>query len=138
MSKSINSSAVLNLSENFAEKLVDQALELGAEIEPTEVFSVKDVEVKTVITEDGDFEAKAVIIATGAKHRLLGIENEEFDHPRIRRMIECGCDICQSVRFRVSVSGYISRDNSFGYSNTQCQLLLSHSSFLQRFRYSQT
>ena len=61
----------------FAEKLVDQALELGAEIEPTEVFSVKDGEVKTVITEDGDFEAKAVIIATGAKHRLLGIENEE-------------------------------------------------------------
>ena len=32
---------------------------------------------KTVVTEDGDFEAKAVIIATGAKHRLLGIENEE-------------------------------------------------------------
>jgi len=61
----------------FAEKLVEQALELGAEIEPTEVFSVKDGEVKTVVTEDGDYEAKAVIIATGAKHRLLGIENEE-------------------------------------------------------------
>lgn len=61
----------------FAEKLVEQALELGAEIEPTEVFSIKDGDVKTVITEDGDFEAKAVIIATGAKHRLLGIENEE-------------------------------------------------------------
>ena len=61
----------------FAEKLVEQALELGAEIEPTEVFSVKDGEVKTVVTEDGDFEAKAVIIATGAKHRLLGVKNEE-------------------------------------------------------------
>ena len=61
----------------FAEKLVEQALELGAEIEPTEVFSVKDGDVKTVVTEDGDFQAKAVIIATGAKHRLLGIENEE-------------------------------------------------------------
>ena len=61
----------------FAEKLVEQALELGAEIEPTEVFSIRDGEIKTVVTEDGDFEAKAVIIATGAKHRLLGIENEE-------------------------------------------------------------
>ncbi|MBR3867912.1 MAG: FAD-dependent oxidoreductase [Clostridia bacterium] len=61
----------------FADKLVEQALELGAEIEPTEVFSVKNGEVKTVVTEDGDYEAKAVIIATGAKHRLLGIENEE-------------------------------------------------------------
>lgn len=61
----------------FAEKLVEQALELGAEIEPTEVFSVKNGEIKTVVTEDGDYEAKAVIIATGAKHRLLGVENEE-------------------------------------------------------------
>lgn len=61
----------------FAEKLVEQALELGAEIEPTEVFSVKNGEIKTVVTEDGDYDAKAVIIATGAKHRLLGIENEE-------------------------------------------------------------
>ena len=61
----------------FAEKLVEQALELGAEIEPTEVFSVKDGDVKTVVTEDGDYEAKAVIIATGAKHRLLGVDNEE-------------------------------------------------------------
>ncbi|MBR5233336.1 MAG: FAD-dependent oxidoreductase [Clostridia bacterium] len=61
----------------FAEKLVEQALELGAEIEPTEVFSIKNGDVKTVVTEDGDFEAKAVIIATGAKHRLLGVDNEE-------------------------------------------------------------
>ncbi len=61
----------------FAEKLVEQALELGAEIEPTEVFSVKDGKIKTVVTEDGDYEAKAVIIATGAKHRLLGVDNEE-------------------------------------------------------------
>ncbi|MBQ7961080.1 MAG: FAD-dependent oxidoreductase [Clostridia bacterium] len=61
----------------FAEKLVEQALELGAEIEPTEVYSVKDGEVKTVVTEDGDYEAKAVIIATGAKHRLLSVDNEE-------------------------------------------------------------
>lgn len=61
----------------FADKLVEQALELGAEIEPTEVFSVKDGEIKTVVTEDGDYEAKAVIIATGAKHRLLGVKNEE-------------------------------------------------------------
>lgn len=61
----------------FAEKLVEQALELGAEIEPTEVFSVKDGDVKTVVTEDGDYEAKAVIIATGAKHRLLAVDNEE-------------------------------------------------------------
>ena len=80
----------------FAEKLVEQALELGAEIEPTEVFSVKNGEIKTVVTEDGDYEAKAVIIATGAKHRLLGIENEE-------NLIGNGisfCAVCDGAFFR--------------------------------------
>ena len=73
-----NISGFVSVTGNeFAEKLVEQALELGAEIEPSEVFSIKDGDIKTVVTEDGDFEAKAVIIATGAKHRLLGIENEE-------------------------------------------------------------
>ena len=61
----------------FAEKLVEQALTLGADMEMAEVSSVKDGEVKTVVTDGGDFEGKAVIIASGAKHRLLGVENEE-------------------------------------------------------------
>ena len=61
----------------FADKLVEQALSLGAEIEPTEVFGIRNGDVKTVVTEDGEYEAKAVIIATGAKHRLLGLEKEQ-------------------------------------------------------------
>ena len=40
-------------------------------------FLRKDGEVKTVVTDGGDFEGKAVVIASGAKHRLLGVENEE-------------------------------------------------------------
>lgn len=68
----------LALSGNeFAEKLVEQALELGAEVEMTEAVEIKDGAVKTVATEDGSFEAKAVIIAAGAKHRLLGVKGEE-------------------------------------------------------------
>jgi len=60
----------------FAEKLVEQALEQGAEIEIAEVLSVTDGDVKTVHTDSGDFEGRAVIIATGAKHRMLGLERE--------------------------------------------------------------
>lgn len=30
-----------------------------------------------VTTEDGVFEGKSVIVATGARHRLLGLEREE-------------------------------------------------------------
>lgn len=61
----------------FAEKLVDQVIGQGADFEMCTVTGIKDGAVKTVITENGAFEAKAVIIATGARHRLLGLPNEE-------------------------------------------------------------
>jgi len=61
----------------FAEKLVEQALNLGAEIECAEVLEIKNGDVKTVVTDSGDFEGKTVIIATGAKHRMLGVDGEE-------------------------------------------------------------
>ncbi|MEE1186330.1 MAG: FAD-dependent oxidoreductase [Acutalibacteraceae bacterium] len=62
----------------FAEKLVEQSLNLGAEIECAEVTKIIDGDIKTVITDDGEeFTSKSIIIATGAKHRMLGIEKEE-------------------------------------------------------------
>lgn len=66
-----------SLSGNeFAEKLVDQAIFQGAELDSAEVLSVTDGEIKTVVTDAGEYRAKAIIIATGAKHRLLGLANE--------------------------------------------------------------
>jgi thioredoxin reductase (NADPH) len=41
------------------------------------VLEIKDGDIKTVVTDSGEFTAKSVIIATGAKHRLLRLENEE-------------------------------------------------------------
>lgn len=69
----------IELSGNeFAEKLVEQALNLGAETEFAEVLKVNDDgNEKTVVTDGGEFKGKTVIIATGAKHRLLGLEREE-------------------------------------------------------------
>lgn len=61
----------------FAEKLVEQALGLDAEVECAEVLEIKQGDVKTVVTDSGEFEAKTVIIATGAKHRMLGLPREE-------------------------------------------------------------
>ncbi|MBE6809637.1 MAG: FAD-dependent oxidoreductase [Ruminococcaceae bacterium] len=61
----------------FAEKLVEQALGLDAEVECAEVLEIKLGDVKTVVTDSGNFEAKTVIIATGAKHRMLGLPREE-------------------------------------------------------------
>ena len=68
----------LPLSGNeFAEKLVEQAIEQGAELESATVLSVTDGECKVIHTDSGDFEAQSIILATGARHRLLGLEKEE-------------------------------------------------------------
>lgn len=62
----------------FSDRLVEQALGLGAEVELDEVTAVNDHGThKTVTTTSGEFEARAVIIAAGAKHRHLGLEREE-------------------------------------------------------------
>ena len=61
----------------FAEQLVSQVMEQGAEFEFCEVLGIRQGDVKTVVTDGGDFEAKAVIIATGARHRTLGLPGEE-------------------------------------------------------------
>ena len=61
----------------FAEKLIDQVLNQGAEIEMETVTGIRDNgATKTVVTEEGEHEAKAVIIATGVKHRQIGLPNE--------------------------------------------------------------
>ncbi len=61
----------------FAEKLVDQVLSQGADVESCEVLSVKKEGDQFVVhTDGGDFSARAIVIATGAKHRRLGLERE--------------------------------------------------------------
>ena len=68
----------LSLSGNeFAEKLIEQVLEQGAEVEMCEVTSISKKDSFTVHTDGGDFEGRSVIIATGAKHRMLGLDREE-------------------------------------------------------------
>lgn len=65
----------------LADKMVSQALALGTEIELAEVTSVTEGGApdyaKLVHCGDDTFEAKAVIIAVGARHRRLGLDREE-------------------------------------------------------------
>ena len=61
----------------FAEKMVEQVMEQGADVEIAEVTEVIDGDIKTVKTDSGDFEGKSVIWATGARHRMLGLERED-------------------------------------------------------------
>ena len=61
----------------LADKLVEQAMEQGAEIELDTVTGIRGTAgAYTVVCEGGEFQSKSVIIATGSRHRQLGLEGE--------------------------------------------------------------
>ena len=62
----------------LAKKMYAQAKELGADFEFEKVTEIVDNgETKTVKTEDDEYTAKAIIIATGTETKKLGLENED-------------------------------------------------------------
>lgn len=66
------------LGPDLSQKMYDGATQFGAEYAYGNVTDLRDEgTVKRVVTDEGEFEAKAVIIATGAEHRKLGIPGEE-------------------------------------------------------------
>ena len=70
---------ILISGSEFADKLTEQAMNLGAEVELENVIRVEaDGDVKKVYTEEGStFEGKTLILAVGVKHRMLGLPMEE-------------------------------------------------------------
>ena len=92
----------------FAEKLVEQVLEQGADVESCEALEIRDGEVKTVVTDDGEYQGKAVVIATGAKHRMLGIDGEE-------RFVGEGisfCAVCDGAFYKDKTVAVVGGGNS--------------------------
>ncbi|MBQ9085247.1 MAG: FAD-dependent oxidoreductase [Clostridia bacterium] len=64
--------------QELGDLMLEQALGLGAEVEFETVTGISGEKGNiTVATEYGEYTAKAVILATGSKHRTLGIEGEE-------------------------------------------------------------
>ena len=84
-------------------KFREHADRLGALFKEDEVISVEDGPVKRVVCSGGTYEARAVILATGAIHRKLGIPGEE----------ELGgagvsyCATCDGAFFRNKVTAVI-------------------------------
>lgn len=93
----------------LADKMVEQVLEQGAEIELATVTAVRDEgEIKRVITEDGEFECRAVILAVGVKHRQLGL-------PRENEFVGKGisfCAVCDGAFYRDMTVAVIGGGNS--------------------------
>lgn len=105
----------------LGDKLLEQAMEQGAEVELEEVVGLKiENGVKTVICESGaEFSARALIIATGAKPRMLGLEREE----ELVGSGVCFCAVCDGAFYKnhpVAVNGG-------GNSALQDAVLLSES-----------
>ncbi len=82
----------------YADAFLEQILNQGAEVDLTEVVSIEDRgDVKVVTTAEGETrEGRTVILATGVKHRELGLPGE-------REMVGEGvsyCAVCDGDFFR--------------------------------------
>ncbi len=61
----------------FATNLYEQAIALGAEVKTARVAGIEDKgDSKVLKTSEGNYEVRAVIIATGASNKPLGVSNE--------------------------------------------------------------
>lgn len=115
-----NFPSVVSISgAELGDRLMEQAMEQGAEVELDEAVSASlDGDVKRIICDSGAvFEGRSVIIATGARPRMLGIENEEA----LVGNGVCFCAVCDGAFYKgctVAVSGG-------GNSALQDALLLS-------------
>lgn len=81
----------------FADNLYEQALSFGVCIELETVVGIEVCgDVKTVITESGREKCEKIIIATGVRHRKLGIPNElDFEGRGVSY-----CAVCDGAFFK--------------------------------------
>ena len=80
----------------LAQRMLEQAMALGADIDMDTVTGITDGEEKLVLGENGSYACKAVIIAAGARHRRLGLPDED-------RFIGSGvsfCAVCDGAFYR--------------------------------------
>lgn len=80
----------------LAQRMLEQAMALGADIDLDTVTGVEDGETKTVVGENGRYPCRAVVIAAGSRHRRLGLSGEE-------RFIGNGisfCAVCDGAFYR--------------------------------------
>ncbi len=102
----------------LGDRFLEQAMEQGAEVELDEVTAIEDGEIKKVKCLSGaEFEAKAVIIATGAKPRMLGLPHED-------ELVGSGvgfCAVCDGAFYK----GKAVAVNGGGNSALQDAILLS-------------
>ncbi len=103
----------------LGDRFMEQAMEQGAEVELEEVVSVEiNGDVKTVRCASGaEFQCRSLIIAAGARPRMLGIEREA----ELVGSGVCYCAVCDGAFYK----GKAVAVNGGGNSALQDALLLS-------------
>lgn len=82
---------------DISDRFRAHADKLGTEFIMADVESIEDLgEKKIVHTDEGDFEAKTIILATGAAHAMLGVEGEM----KLAGMGVSYCATCDGAFFR--------------------------------------
>ena len=82
---------------DISDRFRAHADKLGVEFIMADVETIEDLgATKIVHTDEGDFEAKAVILATGAAHAMLGVEGEM----KLAGMGVSYCATCDGAFFR--------------------------------------
>lgn len=112
----------------FSEKLADQAENLGVEIEYAECTGAeRENDAFIVHTDVGDFRCKALILATGARHKTLGLTGEEA----LTGMGVSYCAVCDGAFFAgkhaaVVGGGNTALQDAIFLANTCAKVTLIH------------
>lgn len=119
-----NYPSIVSISGNeFADQLFEQISDLGANLEIDEILSIEKKEDYFILQGDSDtYYAKAVILATGVKHRIIGAINEEnligsgisycatCDGPFFKgQEVAVIGDANSALQYTIALAGYCSR-----------------------------
>lgn len=90
-------SAMTISGSEFAEKLIAQTEALGAVLEMDQISGIeKTADGFTLIGEYGSYAAKTIILATGSRHRTLGVAHEA----ELTGRGVCYCAVCDGAFFK--------------------------------------
>lgn len=110
---------------DYATIIYNQAKELGAEIKFEKVEKI--TEDKKIITSKNTYDAKAIIIATGAKNRRLWLENEkELTGQGISYCATCDGNFYKDKIVAVNGGGNTAIEDALYLSNIASKVFLIH------------
>ena len=112
----------------LSQKFEEQARQFGAELQINSVHTVtKKGKLFTVDTDNGELTSPAVIVATGAKHKKLGIPGEEdFSGRGVSYCATCDGPFFKGKRMLVAGGGDAACDEAMFLAKLTDQLIMVH------------